>query len=538
MVGDFDPYYKWLGIPSKDQPPHYYRLLGTELFEADPEVISIAAEQRTLHVRSFQRGEYAIVSQKLQKKIAAAKACLLNPEKKAEYDISLRLQLRLQSSQSPPRPSQTPPTPPPLQEYLLESSAARPAPAQHSGTEFTLNPVVITKESLDYLRKNKWIVSLAIKLSCATVVIIIILMVFAHSKSLWTFTFDKTSNLMAKIDGSSSEKPPETRIRSAPGARRGIPASSTKKQPEGIPSTGGEEKNSISGENPGLSGNVPAPPAAVNNQASPPPAPAESGAAAGLATGNPPDTASPNNVQRQPSDIASSSTAEITSLKLPSGNIFKARFFKVNINSIADLVKEPAKDEQVLFLFHPAGHISVLASVDKSVLNGIFMTFYENFGPMTYAVYADGALDGFIKTWNIKGQRVYWCQYEKGVRNGFCCYFKENVPRMILEIDHDTISGVHLCANGELEKSFSSLEQAYEDKNAQKMLDEMEEVEAELKVNDSTFRKQIKAELQSLRREKIGAMTVPKRAAIQNRINQRIAESQELIRVLRNFYGL
>src|SRR3972149_2935783 len=103
MAGDFDPYYKWLGIPPKDQPPHYYRLLGLELFEADPEVIALAAEQRVLHVRSFQSGQYALLSQKMQKKIEAAKKYLLDPAKQAEYDISLRLQLHLQPEQ--PRPS-------------------------------------------------------------------------------------------------------------------------------------------------------------------------------------------------------------------------------------------------------------------------------------------------------------------------------------------------------------------------------------------------------------------------------------------------
>ena len=40
MTESFDPYHKWLGIPPQDQPPHYYRLLGIELFESDPDVIS------------------------------------------------------------------------------------------------------------------------------------------------------------------------------------------------------------------------------------------------------------------------------------------------------------------------------------------------------------------------------------------------------------------------------------------------------------------------------------------------------------------
>ena len=39
MAEKFDPYYKWLGIPPQDQPPHHYRLLGIELFEPDRDVI-------------------------------------------------------------------------------------------------------------------------------------------------------------------------------------------------------------------------------------------------------------------------------------------------------------------------------------------------------------------------------------------------------------------------------------------------------------------------------------------------------------------
>ena len=38
MPEEFDPYRKWLGIPPKDQPPHYYRLLGIALLEDDPDV--------------------------------------------------------------------------------------------------------------------------------------------------------------------------------------------------------------------------------------------------------------------------------------------------------------------------------------------------------------------------------------------------------------------------------------------------------------------------------------------------------------------
>lgn len=88
-TGDFDPYYKWLGIPAKDQPPHHYRLLGLALFESDLETIANAADARMSQIRTFQTGPHSELSQKLLNEIAAAKVCLLSPEKKAQYDAQL-----------------------------------------------------------------------------------------------------------------------------------------------------------------------------------------------------------------------------------------------------------------------------------------------------------------------------------------------------------------------------------------------------------------------------------------------------------------
>jgi hypothetical protein len=44
--GSFNGYHCWLGISPKDCPPNHYRLLGIDLFESNPEVISNAADQR------------------------------------------------------------------------------------------------------------------------------------------------------------------------------------------------------------------------------------------------------------------------------------------------------------------------------------------------------------------------------------------------------------------------------------------------------------------------------------------------------------
>ncbi len=89
----FDPYLKWLGIPAKDRPINYYRLLGVELFETDADAISNAADQRMVHLKGFISGSHAQLSQKLLNEVSAARVCLLNPEKRAKYDAALREQL-------------------------------------------------------------------------------------------------------------------------------------------------------------------------------------------------------------------------------------------------------------------------------------------------------------------------------------------------------------------------------------------------------------------------------------------------------------
>ena len=97
-MSGFDPYHKWLGIPAKDQPPNHYRLLGLELFEPDSDVISSAADSRMGHIRSFQAGRHSALSQRILNELAAARLCLLNPERKAQYDAALRTELSGQAA--------------------------------------------------------------------------------------------------------------------------------------------------------------------------------------------------------------------------------------------------------------------------------------------------------------------------------------------------------------------------------------------------------------------------------------------------------
>jgi serine/threonine protein kinase len=156
-MSNFDPYYHWLGIPPKDQPPNHYRLLGIERFEDNEEVISRAADRQMAHVRTFQTGPRREQSQELLNKIAQAFGCLLNTSKRKTYDSQLRKTLAAgdanSSGQAPNVQSSDRPISPrtvaaadSFGDYLLleqigESSSGRVFKAQHQ----TLGRIVALK---------------------------------------------------------------------------------------------------------------------------------------------------------------------------------------------------------------------------------------------------------------------------------------------------------------------------------------------------------------------------------------------------------
>ncbi len=122
MSEDFDPYYKWLGIPAQEQPPNHYRLLAIRLFEEDPQVIESAADRQMVYLRTLQTGQHVRHAQKLLNEIAQARVNLLKASKKADYDAALQRQL----AEVVPQPASPPRVP---QARPLEATPV-PAPAE------------------------------------------------------------------------------------------------------------------------------------------------------------------------------------------------------------------------------------------------------------------------------------------------------------------------------------------------------------------------------------------------------------------------
>ena len=83
----FDPYFKWLGIPPDEQPSNYYRLLGLQPFESNSDVIESQSLKQIAEIRNYQIGEHSEQATQLLNELSEARICLLDPERKAAYDL-------------------------------------------------------------------------------------------------------------------------------------------------------------------------------------------------------------------------------------------------------------------------------------------------------------------------------------------------------------------------------------------------------------------------------------------------------------------
>ncbi len=129
MSGSFDGYHVWLGIPSSEQPPNHYRLLGIALFEADLDVIDHAADRQMAHVRTFQAGKNGAASQQILNELSVARISLLNPSKKAAYDEQLRAKLHAVPKAVPVSPATALPRATPIDTSLLKAQPVAKSPS-------------------------------------------------------------------------------------------------------------------------------------------------------------------------------------------------------------------------------------------------------------------------------------------------------------------------------------------------------------------------------------------------------------------------
>ncbi len=89
MNRSFDPLKAWFGLLTEQGSLDYYSLLGLPLLEQDSQVILQAWKARMLVVQRHLQGPYSSQAHEILVLLNEAKACLLNPQRKAEYDRKL-----------------------------------------------------------------------------------------------------------------------------------------------------------------------------------------------------------------------------------------------------------------------------------------------------------------------------------------------------------------------------------------------------------------------------------------------------------------
>jgi len=256
MSESFDPYLNWLGIRDPERPPNHYRLLGLDLFEDNPDVIATAADRQMAHVRTFQNGEYADLSQKLLNELAVAKICLLKEERKVAYDEKLREASGSWSGSGGGGTSaavvEAPPVARPAAATPVFSGIETDSPPANGARAKTARKPASTASGA---RTFPWMWLAA---GAAAAVVVVLVMVLAMrgdpngSGDPSTAKADATEKVAAEAstDGSHSKKPGETSGGNTTG-NGGSSGDSNDDRAPSIPPPGGQGQKPETGENSG-----------------------------------------------------------------------------------------------------------------------------------------------------------------------------------------------------------------------------------------------------------------------------------------------
>ncbi|HEY8506683.1 MAG TPA: hypothetical protein VIL46_19020, partial [Gemmataceae bacterium] len=85
-----DPYTALLKIPAGQRPPTHYQLLGVSPLTQDPSQIEAAARNQLRRLRAAAKDVPAQVAARLEEEIGRARETLTDPQRRREYDESLR----------------------------------------------------------------------------------------------------------------------------------------------------------------------------------------------------------------------------------------------------------------------------------------------------------------------------------------------------------------------------------------------------------------------------------------------------------------
>lgn len=221
MSNAFDPYLNWLAIRDPQRPPNHYRLLGLELFEQDGNVIALAADRQMAQVRHFQAGQHAEHAERILNELAAARLCLLKPERRTQYDLHLRS--KLTPAAVKPALQTTPRIPQPIP---MSDARALHALQPSSSASVSQRTAINAGRSKKYFPLGMWLTLAGVLLLCG---ILITALVIRHSGE---------SGDMVAQQPESVPKPMEKNLSNTPVAKTNNSVTSPRNNVSVLTSTG------------------------------------------------------------------------------------------------------------------------------------------------------------------------------------------------------------------------------------------------------------------------------------------------------------
>lgn len=514
MDPTFDPYHKWLAIPKEKQPPDHYQLLGIPLFEPDPDVICNAADQRMAHVRSFQTGEHQKLSQTILNEISAARICLLNPQKKADYDATLR-----------ERPAERSSVPPQLAVAAADASQhsmPQPdVPAGVDGSGFVAGMPL-------------WLLMAMVGMGAGALCCWLLFPLIVGQRDRVAAGPTDQQAVRAKSEPtrqpdehaelSQQDEPRETEPdNDRPDDEQ--PELGSREEPREMEEAGAqpdyEGPELTSREEPPQQGDQQPPPEPEEN---PPPLPEEPEVPEQPEEPPPPDAGPEAPGAAEPERPAPERRSE--------ENLPQIRSILPDLYNLVYVVtQDVARADKLISDFDKGDPTVACLSYDNVTVysrfdryrrpDGLTVAFYNTDAPMNYLVYERGDRQGTVRTWDPEGNLKYCGQYHKGDRQGFCCLFEEGELKLAVNYGPNTVEAVHLVSNDRLLKSFDDENKAREDATAAAALEELNKLEDALKSNEIEFKDDLSETIKNLRRNRAGVRNIRNRQAIQQRMNQR-----------------
>ncbi|MHC4402652.1 MAG: toxin-antitoxin system YwqK family antitoxin [Planctomycetota bacterium] len=527
MPEAFDPYHQWLGIPPEEQPPDHYCLLGLRRFEKNADVIQAAANRQMAHLRTYQLGKRAAWSERLLNEVAAARVCLLNPRKKAEYDRSLREPHR---ETAPQAAALGPPS----------STPAVPVAAAAPGSAPPADPPA------DGGRWKPWLaVAGVLGLAGAGVVVLAVLNAGRGGDTVAEQSeagqAGKTPPIAeANLEGARPKREPS--VASDPPAKTPHPSTTEaslarpSELPAGVPTPQPEVPVTVPDDP------VTPPPETRPEPEAPPAAAAIEGPAKRpvhvIGSAEPSPGGAAGSQEPAAGSGARGGLAGLTAssyrISLPSGGALWSTMLSVPDDWQGNMFPD---DAPVYVAKYPNDEVQGVYTYNDGKLHGPAASLYDSGQLYTLAAYHDSSRDGPLRVWDENTHWLLYAEYTRGNRDGVVCLFRDNLPWWIQHWERERLVGEYLIQwtdgtpavvpHGELQASDGSGPAVAAQRRLSEIETQVAEAEAQIK---RELRSWYRDKEQQERRERASQLSAKKRAAILNRDRARRAAASAALR--------